>query len=217
MQRRVFVVLALFCGMRLGEICGLQWEFVDFAAGRIRVRHSYSEVNGLKQPKTHASVRDVPMVPIVRAALAELRDHLGGPDEGFLFMSCGGKNMRSGFDIGVWRPLMKKAGLAHPAPEGQRYGRPEFHFHALRHAAVSLLIAKGLNGHQVAPFVGHSKVSSRPLDVYGHLFPEDNAVESAMNTISGGILPAWETTRPSARGGKKRRDHDAIMAPNELN
>ncbi len=70
--RRVVVLLAMFCGLRRGEIAGLQWENVDLANGVVRVRHSYSRYDGLKDPKSEAGARDVPMPEIVREALKTL-------------------------------------------------------------------------------------------------------------------------------------------------
>ena len=56
-SRVIMVRLALFAGLRRGEIIGLQWENVDFEAGTIKVRHSYSSADGLRAPKTQAGVR----------------------------------------------------------------------------------------------------------------------------------------------------------------
>jgi len=47
-NRRLFITVGVFCGLRPGEICGLQWENVDLEKGIIRVRHSLSRVDGLK-------------------------------------------------------------------------------------------------------------------------------------------------------------------------
>lgn len=40
--RRAFIVLAIYTGLRKGEIAGLQWEHLDFVNGVIEVRHSLS-------------------------------------------------------------------------------------------------------------------------------------------------------------------------------
>lgn len=71
-NRLALVCLASFCGMRIGEIFGLQWSNVDFDKGLIRVRHSLSVYDGLKGPKTAAGVRDVPMSKPVRYALLQV-------------------------------------------------------------------------------------------------------------------------------------------------
>jgi len=40
-SERAFWAVALFCGLRRGELCGLQWTNVDFEAGAIRVERSW--------------------------------------------------------------------------------------------------------------------------------------------------------------------------------
>jgi integrase len=55
-----FVVLALATGARRGELCGLSWPDIDFDAGVIRIRHSFSQTKGcleLKDTKTHRGRR----------------------------------------------------------------------------------------------------------------------------------------------------------------
>lgn len=72
-----------------------------------------------------------------------------------------------------WRPVMAEAGLCKPN------GTPKYHFHALRHAAASMLIEQGLPPVHVSRFIGHSKVSTT-LDIYGHVFPENEASRHAV-------------------------------------
>lgn len=73
--RRAAVMLGIFAGLRRGEMLGLQWENIDFANNMILVRNSFSEVDGLRGPKTAAGVRDIPMAPAVRAALVSLQEY----------------------------------------------------------------------------------------------------------------------------------------------
>lgn len=184
LQRRASIVLALFCGMRLGEICGLSWECIDFEANVIRIRQSYGVVNGLKAPKTEAGVRDVPMNAQVRLALQELRA-MNDVDE-MVFKSSGGRLWCGGhFHASVWQPLLVRAGM-----KAQGVRAP-FHFHALRHACVSLLIERGLNANQIAKFIGHAKPSTT-IDIYGHLFPDDDSVRLALEAIPADFGATWQ-------------------------
>lgn len=52
--------LGVFCGLRAGEISGLRVCDLDLDADIIHVRHSWSEVDGLKCPK-NTDVRDLPI------------------------------------------------------------------------------------------------------------------------------------------------------------
>jgi integrase len=194
LQRRCFVLLALFCGMRMGEICALRWRFIDFEKGIISIRHSYSRINGLKDPKTAAGSRDVSMPANVQASLEALRDKIGDEPDAYPFVTAvTGKNLRDSFDTLVWRPLMTKAGLTVPDTKcGFGYDRGAFGFHALRHASVSLLIDAGLSSVQIQRFIGHENANTT-LGIYGHLFPEDDGVAKTMAGLALHFRP-----KPSA-------------------
>jgi len=200
-QRRAFVMLGLFGGMRAGEISALKWERIKFDQGKIEIRHSIGRHNGLKSTKTYAGLRDIPLFDAIRTALEDLRRQLGNPTEGYVFHSRTGRPMLSDHDILIWRPLMEKAGLSYPRRRDRSPGRAKFHFHALRHAAVSLLVEQGLNGTQIARFIGHANANIT-LGIYAHLFPEDDKAERAMLAVSQTMAPVFAPARPKATCSK---------------
>lgn len=70
-NRLVVIACGVFCGFRPGETFGLQWEDVDWDRGVIHVRHSHTNLDGLKKPKTEAGFRRVPITEPVRRALMQ--------------------------------------------------------------------------------------------------------------------------------------------------
>ena len=68
-NRYLFVRLGILCGLRSGEIYGLQWEDIDFGRDVIRVRHSLSVHDGIKATKSAAGNRTIPLSDPVRDAL----------------------------------------------------------------------------------------------------------------------------------------------------
>jgi len=73
---RAYFTLALYLGMRPGELTGLRWEDVDFADGVIRVRRSLKRGEGDLAPpglKTESSKRSLAMPEAVRSVLTALR------------------------------------------------------------------------------------------------------------------------------------------------
>lgn len=188
-NRMAIVTLAMFGGLRRGEIYGLQWENVDLATGLINIRHSLSYYDGLKDPKTKAGVRTIPMSPPVRRVLELLLQHIEGEPKGFVIRS------KRGLPLGVthnnsriWQPIMKEAGLVNEA------GTPKYGFHSLRHAAVSLLIEQGLDAFILKGIIGHSSVKMT-MDVYGHLFPEDQRAVKAIEQVAADF---GQTLAPAA-------------------
>ena len=73
---RAYFSLALYCGLRPGELTGLRWTDVDLAEGLIRVRHSLKRGTAGLAPgdlKTQSSKRTLTMPDPVRSALTALR------------------------------------------------------------------------------------------------------------------------------------------------
>ena len=68
-RARVASLVAMTCGLRLGEVLALR--VCDIGETRLSVQHSWSTFDGLKSPKNN-KVRVVPVIPSVRAALLKL-------------------------------------------------------------------------------------------------------------------------------------------------
>ena len=70
---RTLILLASVTGLRRGELFGLKWEDIDFAAAEIRIRRSVvDQVEG--PPKTLASRRPIPMSPELALALKNWKE-----------------------------------------------------------------------------------------------------------------------------------------------
>ena len=64
--------LGVYAGLRSGEALGLRWQDVDLEANTIRVRHQRDAKSGvLRDLKTKASKREVPIATPLRRALVE--------------------------------------------------------------------------------------------------------------------------------------------------
>lgn len=64
-RRRPFIVTAIFTGMRLSELRGLQWKDVDLKVGVIHVRQRADAWGNIGPTKSKAGKRDIPLAPIV--------------------------------------------------------------------------------------------------------------------------------------------------------
>jgi integrase len=101
---RVPGMLALFTGMRLGEILALRWNRVELDAKVIQVREALEQTKAhgirFKPAKTRAGRRDITLPDVLvealrghRKAALELRMQLGVgklPDDALLFATVGG-------------------------------------------------------------------------------------------------------------------------------
>jgi integrase len=183
-------VLAVFTGMRLGEILALRWANVDLdGAARISVRETLEETKALgirfKRPKTRSSRRDIGLPDIVidtlrehRRAQLEMRLQLGlgkMPDDALVFPTIDG-GPQSPSDVSrTW-------GLV-----ADRLDIPEITFHCLRHTHASQLIDRGVDIVTISKRLGHASPDIT-LRVYAHLFRNDDSkAAQAINEALTGI------------------------------
>jgi len=138
---RPIVVLALFTGMRRGEILGLKWRDFDF---KRRIITLLDTKNGQK--------REVPMSETVNNAILQIREH---PDSPYVFCNGQGKpraDIRTSFST-----ALNKSGITN------------FHFHDLRHTFASQLVMSGVDLNTVRELLGHKDITMTLR--YSHLAP----------------------------------------------
>jgi len=163
------VILALYTGLRLGELLALRWEDVDLERGTVSVRRTLENVSGttFREPKTAKGRRVVPVGPTVVERLRRRRrlQHAeclaaarSWHDQGLVFPSADG-GVLSGFALRrAFYRLLSKAGL------------PRVRFHDLRHTHASLLLARGVHPKVVSERLGHATIGIT-LDTYSHVLP----------------------------------------------
>ncbi len=156
---RALVLIACFCGLRWGELAGLQRRDIDCDRRTIRVARQLCEVAGrppfFAPPKSDAGKR---LVAIPSMILPDVRSHLDthtppGPDA-LLFTSPAGKPLRHGnFRRRVWLPALASSGV-------------DVHLHDLRHTGNGLVAEAGANPRELMERLGHS--TSRAALIYLH-------------------------------------------------
>ncbi len=159
----VFVHLAAFMGLRIGEIRAITLPLLDLDAGVLRIRHSMEQGGALKGPKTPAGVRDYPIPEhLVSMLRVFISTYYVPNDKQLIFSTLYGRPLHtSNFHLQQWRPLLVRAGLA-ASVRGEA-----IHFHALRHFNASWLVSTGMPLPDVASLLGHSKFDTT-LQVYAH-------------------------------------------------
>ncbi len=156
---RAMVLLALWCGMRFGELAALRRSDVDLASGVIRIRSAIGlagrATKHVKAPKSEAGIRDqrIPahVVPALRTHLASL---VNGRD-GLVFPSKAGEFLNPSVFYG------KAKGSRAPVPGGwfaarEAAGRPDLHFHDLRATGATLWAQLGASIAEIQLFLGDS-------------------------------------------------------------
>ena len=136
-------VLAATCGLRQGEVLALRYEDIDFDMGTLRVRRTVWR-NNVYPPKTKNSIRTIKLPKIALEALVRHRERNGG--SGWLFATKNGNPVdASNFIHRPWKRMLRKAGL-----------RETTKFHALRHGAASIMLARNTPLPVVSRVLGHA-------------------------------------------------------------
>ena len=160
-------VLAVYRGLRRGELLGLRWDSVDLEQEFLQVTHTLQRVGGelrFQPPKTRHSRRTIPLPrPCVealrahRAAQSKERLVAGSRwvDEGMVFATTVGTPIEPDNLSRSWYVVRKV--LGEPPPR----------FHDMRHTCVSLLLAEGAPPHVVQQIVGHSAIDVT-MTIYAH-------------------------------------------------
>jgi len=148
--------LALFYGMRQGEVLGLRWCDIDFDRATIRVEQSLqtSEDGALifGPPKSKASRRTIPILPQVDVRLRLLHECAGSPTDDRLVFHHEGRPIQPKADWKAWSALLVAATVPPWAPI------PHVALHAARNTAASLMEAAGIPDRLVAQILGQSQV-----------------------------------------------------------
>ncbi|MEP7739154.1 site-specific integrase [Nocardioides sp. 31GB23] len=164
-RHRLLVDLATVCALRFGEVTALRRRDLDLDAGLLHVHVAVARVPGQppqqKDTKTKAGKRDLPLpsrlVDPLRAHLAEHVDP--GPDALVFPATSGGYLAPSAFYGRAPKPATKKT----RAKPGSGFyaaraaiGRPDLHFHDLRHTGLTWLGEKGTPPQVLALYAGHA-------------------------------------------------------------
>lgn len=156
--------LMILTGMRIGEVLGLRWEFLDLDAGRANLPDS----------KTGKKVVQLPAPALEVLAAAER------PESGKGFVMRGGKNNDPETALvnvkDTWSAVRSVAGLADVRP------------HDLRHAFASVAASGGTSLPIIGALLGHSE--AKTTQRYAHL--ADDPLRVAAGQVAGRISDAMK-------------------------
>lgn len=168
-QLGLMLRFALATGCRRGEICGLQWQDIDFERGTVSIQRAVRDMDGVAKlgpPKTKASARTL---TVPETLLAELRP-LQGERTAWVFGERG--KMPS--------PILISHRVGHAF---RKIGLGQFSMHDLRHAHATYLLQKRLPLKAVSQRLGHGNVTVT-LGIYAHVMPgDDEQLADAVNDL----------------------------------
>ena len=168
--RDLFTV-ALFTGMREGEICGLSWDTVNFREGTITVKQQLCKEK--KKGGQHYiattkndKVRTLTVAPFVMDILKQVQQTQRADP---LAMGLAWQNtFNLVFTDKTGKYIVPQTALKRFKAIAARIGRPDARFHDLRHTYAVTALQEGDDVKTVQQNLGHA-TASFTLDVYGHV------------------------------------------------
>lgn len=190
-QLRVLFNLAIYAGLRKGELLALEWSDVDFENDTVTVSKAVSVVAGkqiTKEPKTKTSRRTVSIPHFLTQRIKALRRErlkyrlmLGDYWQGgeWLFIQENGRQMGYSTPYSAFQDAITRYNADKPAAQQL----PAIPFHGLRHTSATLLIAGKQDVRTVSSRLGHAQASTT-MNIYAHALSEtDRKASNALENM----------------------------------
>ena len=175
--------LALFYGMRQGEVLGLDWQWIDFGARELAIMQTLqTDEDGtlfLGEPKSKRSKRILPMLPQVEVRLRLAWEAAGCPTTGLVFPGATGNPRQPKRDWQDWRDLVDRSTVVPFAP------LPLIALHAARNSAASVMEAAGIPDRLVMQILGQSQVTT----THGYQHADVERMRQALETAASLLGP----------------------------
>ncbi len=156
------ILFTMFTGVRIGELCGLRWEDVDFHSLTVHISRTVERIADLdpevdsrtkvvvSEPKTENSFREIPL-PRFLAEYLSMRKR--GPE---CYLLTGNRRHTEPHQFYIrYQKYLKQHGIEN------------YSFHALRHTFATRCVEMGFDTKSLAEILGHSNINTT-LSVYVH-------------------------------------------------
>ncbi len=183
---RIPIALAIFCGLRISEVLGLQWGDIDWQRGTAEIRRQQRR-GKFSKPKTSASRRTIELPPMLLSMLKAWRVRVQNAETNPLDLVC--PSVRG---LPMQASALLQRGL-HGAL--RRAGIRQVRYHDLRHSFASNLLAAGVDVVTVSKALGHANVHIT-LTTYAHAVPKArHGASDRMAALMGQSGNKMETSR----------------------
>ena len=157
------ILLSLYTGLRIGEVCALKWEAIDLKEAVLQVKQTVQRVyikserdKGsskivIGNPKTRSSRREVPLSKALLAILKRLPEATASA---FLL-------------TGTERCMEVRTFRSYYQSFLDRHSIPRINFHALRHTFATRCIECGADAKTVSELLGHATIAMT-MNLYVH-------------------------------------------------
>lgn len=162
-SRTAGIIFCLHTGVRIGELCALQWNDIDLTENTVYIHKTLERVsekdldgNGgtkivISAPKTQSSIRTVPISPSLKELLSLIYN----------------KNPKAYFLTGSEQFTEPDNYRKYYSSFLKKHKLPHIKFHGLRHTFATRLIENGVDCKTVSELLGHASVNMT-MNLYVH-------------------------------------------------
>lgn len=157
------ILLSLYTGIRIGELCALKWENIDLNTGAIIINATLQRIQDFKgisgnktkivitEPKTPLAKRTIPLPDFIIKKLKTIN-----PKNSSAFLLTGTERFTEPRTLtNIFKRILKESGV------------PDINFHALRHTFTTRCIESEFEPKALSEILGHSSVNTT-LGIYNH-------------------------------------------------
>ena len=149
------VLLALYTGIRIGELCALQWNDIRtdclvISKTMHRIQENDHTIIEITEPKTPSSNRTIPMPDFLKSIVDEYRQF-----DGYVLVNRNGNWVEPRLMQLTFKKIIEDCDL------------PKTNFHALRHTFATRCIEAGFDVKSLSEILGHADVNTT-LNKYVH-------------------------------------------------
>lgn len=170
------ILVALYAGLRIGEVCALQWGDFNFEENSvhvcktlIRIRNDSSEIHAktkvvIQKPKTQCSIRTIPL-PVFLADYFRERQE----EPGAYLLTGTKKYLEPRVCLKKYKRMLKLAGLK------------DYSFHTLRHTFATRCVENNFDIKSLSEIMGHSSVN---ITMQRYVHPSMDLKRQQMNRLT---------------------------------
>lgn len=181
-ENNVGMLISLYAGLRLGEVCGLQWKDIDFDKSIIQVNCTVERIKNLENEnsttktllvvtdtKSGNSTRVIPISGTLKSILLQLK----GNDCEYIIQ-------------GKKKPYADPRTLQYAFKKQlAKCNLPDINYHALRHTFATRCVEAGVDIKSLSEMLGHANVNIT-LNTYVHSSLEQKQVQiEKLNSYCG--------------------------------
>ena len=176
-ERSIGILLCLFTGMRVGEICALKWEDFSFeervvhvhqTMQRLQIRNAGAQKTMIlvTSPKSKCSIRTIP----IPNSLLQMIQHEFSNRQGYVLAAMDEKFVEPRTMQNYFRYIQKQCGLT------------PVNFHVLRHTFATRCIELGFDVKSLSEILGHASVN---ITMNRYVHPSMELKQQNMQKLSG--------------------------------